>query len=90
MLRVFFFDSSKGILQQAHLFIPFNELAGEYAIYFDPYSEEDLAEKINMVLSNKKLKNKFKENAKIFRAKYDISIVASELIKEFNSIGGNK
>jgi len=73
-----------------NLFIPFNELAGEYAIYFDPYSEEDLAEKINMVLSSEELKNKFKENAKIFRAKYDISIVASELIKEFNSIGGNK
>jgi glycosyltransferase involved in cell wall biosynthesis len=71
-----------------NLFIPFNELAGEYAIYFDPYSEEDLAEKINMVLSNKELKNKFSENAKIFRTKYDISIVASELIKEFNSLGG--
>ena len=88
MLRVFFFDSSKGILQQAHLFIPFNELAGEYAIYFDPYSEEDLAEKINMVLSNKELKNKFKENANIFRAKYDINIVASELVKELNTIEG--
>lgn len=33
------------------------EVCGDNALYFDPYSEKDIAEKINLILSDKKLRN---------------------------------
>lgn len=64
------------------LFIPFNEIARDYAIYFDPYSEEELAEKIIQIIHNKQ-----KVNSKEFIENYyNIKEVAKILVNEFNNL----
>lgn len=77
--------ASDGTLHK-DLFIPFNELS-EHAIFFNPFDENDLAEKIKYVLQSPSIKEYFKNNRICYLEKYDINIVARELVKEFNSIG---
>ncbi|MGB9935604.1 MULTISPECIES: glycosyltransferase family 4 protein [Thermodesulfovibrio] len=69
-------------LKHKHLFIPFNEIARNYAIYFDPYDEHDLADKIIQNINNKQEidSKKFVENY------YNIKEVAKILVKEFNNL----
>lgn len=69
-------------LRYRDLFIPFNEIARDYAIYFDPYSEKELAEKIIQIIKNKQEINskEFIENY------YNIKEVAKILVKEFNNL----
>ena len=40
------------------------EVVGDAAVYFDPASTEDIADKLNEVLSNKELQNKLKEKGR--------------------------
>jgi glycosyltransferase involved in cell wall biosynthesis len=70
-----------------NLFIPFNELAGEDVVYFDPYSEVDLVEKIKLILYNDEIKKKFKEKADFYRNKFDIQNIAKLLVGKFNESG---
>ncbi|WP_141266826.1 glycosyltransferase family 1 protein [Thermodesulfovibrio sp. Kuro-1] len=64
------------------LFIPFNEIARDYAVYFDPYSEHELAEKIIQAIKNKQEIN----SKKFIESYYNIKEVAKILVNEFNNL----
>ncbi len=67
-------------------FIPFNEIADNKVIYFDPFSYMDLAGKIQNLLKNKG--NVEKNNSREYvKEKYSMNKVACELVKQFNNIG---
>ncbi len=69
------------------LFIPFNELGGNKVIYFDPYSPEDLVNKVIYVWENREnLKDIVKIEFDEFREKYNIKSLAKKLVEEFNNI----
>lgn len=69
------------------LFIPFNELGGDKVIYFDPYSPEDLANKIIYTLKNKdKLLQKLSQEREELKRRFSINTVANMLTDEFNRI----
>lgn len=69
------------------LFIPFNELGGDKVIYFDPYSPEDLANKITYTLKNKdKLLQKLSQERDELKRRFSINTVAKVLTDEFNRI----
>lgn len=69
------------------LFIPFNELGGDKVIYFDPYSPEDLANKITYTLKNKdKLLQKLSNEREELKRRFSINTVAKVLTDEFNRI----
>lgn len=70
-----------------NFFIPFNELAGEDVISFDPYSEVDLAEKIKLILYNDEVRGKFKQKVDFYRNKFDIQNIAKLLTEKFNELG---
>lgn len=63
-------------------FIPFNEIGKEYCRYFDPYSELDLAEKIKDAITNKPTK----DSRNFVIMNYNISVIAHNLLKEFENI----
>ncbi|MBU2577766.1 glycosyltransferase family 4 protein [Patescibacteria group bacterium] len=62
----------------------FREIYEEAAIYFDPYSEKDIKEKIKIVLENKELRERLKETGKIVSEKFDWKKTASETINVYN------
>ena len=71
-------------------FIPFNELSGEEVIFFDPYSEKDLVEKIRYVLDNDEVRKQFNVRADFYRNKFDIQNIAKLLTEKFNKFGEAK
>ena len=70
--------------------IPFNELAGNDIIFFDPYSERDLVEKIRYVLDNDEDRKQFNVRADFYRNKFDIQNIAKLLTEKFNKFGEAK
>ncbi len=64
------------------LFIPFNEIAKDYAIYFDPYSEHDLAYKIINAIRTKCSR----DSRKFIQSHYNITVVAKKLVEEFEKL----
>lgn len=73
------------------LFIPFNELAEDLAVYFDPFSEEDLANQIICVLNKKmELIEKIRSSLKKLENKFFISLIAEQLLNEFKNISNQE
>ncbi len=67
------------------LFIPFNEIAGDYAVYFDPFSETDLFNKMKDSLFNTSHKQNL-TGKEIFIKQYSINVIAGKLIDEFKNM----
>jgi len=62
------------------------EVAGDSAVYFDPYSENDIAEKLKYVMSNKKIQKDLVSKG-FFRAKkYSWQKTALETIKVYEKL----
>lgn len=59
------------------------EICGEAAVYFDPHSSKDIAEKLNLVLSNEKLRKKLIEKGKQQVKKYSWAKMAQETLKVY-------
>ncbi len=61
------------------------EILGKAPLYFDPYSPQELSEKIILLLKNKKLRKETEEKglerAKLFTAKKSVSLYLEELKK---------
>ena len=63
------------------------EIYSEAALYFDPSNPVDIADKIKVVLSDKKIRQNLIERGKIIAAKYSWKKTASETLKIYNSLG---
>ncbi|RST74168.1 glycosyltransferase family 1 protein [Siminovitchia acidinfaciens] len=59
---------------------PMPEVAGEAAVYFNPYDSKDLAQKIKYVMNNDEVKNKLKEAGLKQADKFSWKTVATQLI----------
>ncbi|WP_281755912.1 glycosyltransferase family 4 protein [Thermodesulfovibrio yellowstonii] len=68
-------------LKHKDLFIPFNEIARNYAMYFDPYDEHDLADKIIQSINNKQEI----DSKKFVESYYNIKKITEILVSEFNN-----
>ncbi len=64
----------------------FKEVYGEGALYFDPRSPEDLANKISLVLRNKNLRENLIKKALKRVKKYSWDKTASETLRVYNSL----
>ncbi|GAB6182723.1 glycosyltransferase family 4 protein [Thermodesulfovibrio hydrogeniphilus] len=72
------------------LFIPFNELGKNYIVYFDPYSENDLLEKMKDLLNRRDLISaNLKQVKEGLIEQYHINKIAEILVFEFNKLGDN-
>jgi len=62
------------------------EIYGEAALYFDPYSKEDIAEKIGKVLTNEKLRQDLIKKGKKQAQKYSWQKMAKQTLEIYQSI----
>lgn len=63
----------------------FHEIGGDAPLYFDPHNENELFDKIYMILSNKDLQKKMSINNKIAVKNMSWSSYKEDLLKVFNS-----
>ncbi len=61
------------------------EVYGEAALYFDPLSVDDMAEKISMILDDKKLRVELIAKGKIQASKYSWKRMAEQTVEIYNS-----
>lgn len=62
------------------------EIYQKAAIYFDPFNPTDIADKIKMVLEDKKLRERLVEYGKIVAAKYSWAKCARETLKVYKEV----
>jgi len=65
---------------------PLKEILNNSVIYFDPYSFKDIAEKIDLVLSDDKLMIDLRKRAQEVIKRYKVDIFANSLLKEIYGI----
>ncbi len=62
------------------------EILGDSALYFDPKSPKDIAEKINMILTNERLKKSFMEKGLEQIKKYSWEKMAKETLNVYKEV----
>lgn len=62
------------------------EVAGDAAIYFDPYSVKDMAAKISMLAADRKLKNHLREKGFLNNRRFSWQKTATETLALYNGI----
>jgi len=66
---------------------PMPEICGDAAIYFEPYDPEDIAAKIDLLITNEDLRNELKQQAATRAGFFDWRETAEQLLKVFHKIG---
>ena len=65
----------------------FKEVYGEAAVYFDPKEARDMANKLELIIKNEKLKIKLREKGFEQAKKYSWRRMAEETLKAYQSLG---
>lgn len=66
------------------------EILGPAAVYFDPYDPQDIAEKINLVFSDKKMYNELREKGIEQIKRYDWNSMGRDTLDLYKNINGHK
>lgn len=64
------------------------EVYGDAATYFDPYKVEDMTEKINQVLRNKRLRDSLKKKGFLQAQKFSWQNLAEKTLKVYQTVNG--
>lgn len=77
--------ASEGKDSSNEYFIPFQEICGSAAVYFDPFDPEDLAAKMHRVSSDPKLRESIVASGKLRAREFSWLATAALLSREFSS-----
>ena len=71
---------------QGHAQTAFPEILGDAAIYFDPYNEKDIAEKMSEIISDQNLRQNLQQKGLIQIKKYSWQKTAEKTLTVYREV----